>query len=604
MDWVFPELAGPVYDLNKEYFSKMSPQGHRLTKKELCFYGDNHFLAGWVFKKTIAGIEFTLVFLLDKFIPFSSPKIAIKSEDYYFKWPHVEEKGFLCLKDENDTISHFSGEAITTYFIEQAGSLIKECLSGSNKNDFITEFMSYWNRWCDRKRRHSQKILMLADPIPHSRHIHTLTFQNFILICDAIKDGIQWCELFLKNRKVKEKDFSLGSYIWLSNPIVPEQYPSSNFSAANLVKNNNNEDWEILKTAVPDDDGSSIIVFGFESGNGPAFGGIRLNEPALYIRPGKKRLTREKGFRKKGKFSSLAAEKYFSAEGKANSLPVQRIDREWIFDRGSSGLNTDFNRSYIGIIGCGSVGAQVARLLIESGVKRLFFIDPDKLSWDNIARHLLGAQYTSRNKAKAMEEYFHENYPGLLNISSMSISWQTALSKHKEALLECDLIISTCGDWDAEASLNFAFNTIDNFPSVIYGWTEPFGIVGHALFTSNVGGCLSCGMDEYGVFSHRVTEWTPDIINKRAPACGQTYQPYGALEIANTQSMIARLALDVISKKVTRSQHRIWLGGSSEISTMDGNFSDWAKEEGVSSAADNQVIIHDWKINSSCHFNH
>jgi len=601
-NWVFPELASEILSQHKDFFSKINPAGIPLTRKELNKYGSDSFLAGWTFQLKTESSQVAL--LLDKYTPFSIPRIALTTNDFFLKWPHVEESGLLCLRDDNDTINHFSGISLTEYYIKRAEELIGQNLKNEIIDDFRTEFVNYWGYWCVRKRRQPQKVVLLSNPQPPSRKIYVYILNKDIIVSDSIDEGILWAEARLPDQTIEEKNFNSGAFIWLPEAILPDQYPKSNLSAAAIVKSCAAKDWSILADVTPDEVGSIIMVFGFESGNGPAFGGIRFNEPMRSVQPGKKIYSREKGFRKKKKFSNAVKQKYFTADGKIDALPVQRVDREWIFERGSTGLKKYLDMAKVGIIGCGSLGSQVTRLLVESGVKKFLLIDPDDLSWDNIARHLLGARHTNQKKVKTIKEYLDSQFPSHLEIEVEPDSWQTVFSEKKETLLSCDLIISTVGDWDSEAALNYTYNTIADFPKIIYGWTEPYGFAGHALAILGIGGCLSCGMDDRGSFQFRATQWNLERIRKLPPACGQTYQPYGALDIAGTQAMIAKLAIDVLSKTVSRSQHRVWVGDLSKLQESGGKLSESFKDQHPESVNGNQMIIDNWSINNKCSFRH
>lgn len=600
--WVFPELANEIISLHSEYFSKKDPQGIPLTDREINHFGHGLYLAGWRFQLKIESLP--AILLLDKYIPFSIPRIALANDDYFLKWPHVEKDGLLCLRDEIDTINHFSGLSISEYYIDMAEKLVKQNINSEISDDFSTEFVSYWNRWCERLRPSRQKILLLTDPHPPSRKVYVLSLTRSILVCDNIKDGIELAKCHFPSDKYIEQDFKDGVFVWLPNPLMPNQYPKNNANVASILKSLGENEWSILSSTVPDQYGSIIMVFGFKSWNGPAFGGIRLNEPSRSVRPGKKVSTRSKGFRKNKKGKEIAKQGFFRTDGNSEALPVQRIDRNWIFERGSVGINNELESACVGIIGCGSLGSQISRLLIESGIRKLVLIDPDDLSWDNIARHLLGAKHTEQKKVSAIKTYLESQFPNQLNIDAIPKRWELLLSEEIDVILGCDLLISTTGNWDSESALNYAYNTIAEFPNIVYGWTEPYGFAGHALATLGVGGCLSCCMDDYGRFKYQVTQWDKDSFLRRPPACSQTYQPYGSLEISMIQSIIAKLSIDVLLKNISRSQHRIWVGDLTNLSVANGKLSDKISDKHPNVVQGNQIIIEDLTISKHCRIRH
>ena len=173
-----------------------------------------------------------------------------------------------------------------------------------------------------------------------------------------------------------------------------------------------------------------------------------------------------------------------------------------------------------------------------------------------------------------------------------------------DVMTGCDLIISTVGDWDAEAALNHTFNTNANFPPVVYGWTEPFGFAGHALATMDMGGCLECGMDLYGNFRYQITKWDNGNIMKRAPACGVTYQPYGIIDIAPIHNMIARLSMDVLLGNIKKSQHRAWIGDIDSLLNSQGTLHGQAEEYYGSIGGGQYIFNKEWNYERSCVFDH
>lgn len=547
------------------------PPGRPMTPNELERFDRAKFPAGWRFELKAQAMEIPVFLLLNRNAPFAEPKIALASDRYYLKWPHVEEKGVLCLRD-GEVINHLAGMALTHHYIGKAEKLVGKNFNGQNSADFIEEFYSYWQRWCDRKPRPNKKVLLLAEPGPPTRDIHIAPIGGYLLACDTIKQGVKWVQDLFPEKKITEDTFCQGLYLWLKNGLTPEDYPKTNAGVAALVRAEGSDSWKRMLTAVPDNASPLNVVFGFESGNGPALGALCLNEPEMMLRPGKKNNPRFNGFRQKGNHRRVVTERYFSASGKTDSIPVQRIDRPWIFERGSMGFAPELERIRIGIIGCGSLGAQITMHLAQSGIRRFLFVDPDRLSVDNIARHFLGGRYVDQPKVAALQSYLQSHFPGMMDIDSQESDWESVFHdpSKREQLLSCDLLVTTVGSWDAESALNHCFNGPADLPPIVYGWTEPYGFVGHALLVTGIGGCFACGMDNFGKFRWRVTNWASDNIMKRAPACGVTYQPYGVIDIVQTQAMITRLCMDFVTGKIKHSVHWAWFGDIIGLKKTDG----------------------------------
>jgi sulfur-carrier protein adenylyltransferase/sulfurtransferase len=605
--WLFPERALPLVSLHNRFFEEKYPTSRPLTSKELSLYDNGSYHSGWRFDlKTVTGVTL-LNLLLDTNTPFSEPRIAIVAKGNFLTWPHVEKDGLLCLRQDVDTIDHNVGVNLSQELIELAKTLIENNIAEKTQSDFIAEFNSYWNRWCTRKRDSQQKVLMLAAPNPPSRVVYRGIFGSDIIICDTPKEGLRWAKDRFQKDMIKEDRFGPAAFIWLDFPLTPQEYPKCNADVATLAKRAGGKNFEILMNLVSRTADSMVSILGFDTGNGPAFAGLSLND--LSRSPGskeKKDSKRFNGFRNTPSNQNIFRKRFFGSATKTKSIPVQRIDRAWIFERGSRGFDRRLDEVRVCLIGCGSLGAQAAQFMAQSGARSFVLIDPETLSWDNIARHLLGGRNTGMTKVKGLKRHLESHFPGMLEIQVESTNWQKVFADEgrQKLIIESDLVISTLGNWDAEAALNYAFNTTPGFPPVVYGWTEPFGIAGHALAVTGLGGCLACGMDSHGNFRPAVTKWKKPDYLKRPPACGETYQPYGVTDIAPLQAMIARLCTDVLTGKVIRSEHRTWIGDLSQLEEAGGELFKQVKNYYGEIEPGYRQIVRDWKVNRKCLLGH
>jgi len=602
--WLFPELAERVVLAHEHYFSGTHPPARRLSVKELGMIGDR-YLAGWRVCRRFEYETVELNVLLDAETPFSAPRIGLTGTNRHLSWPHVEKDNLLCLRQSSDLIDHLSGEGLTAHLLAEAEQLIGECLRGSNNSDFITEFGNYWVNWCDSRGGSDARVLMLAQPCPPSRQVYVTEFSGFAVVTDSIESGKIWAKDRYPKKGVEEDQFEKAAFIWLENPLLPNDYPRNNAMVMAMAQKAGCDGF--LMHLVPEKTGSFYVVFGFESGNGPALGALRLNEPQAPIGfKGKRIPLRSKGFRPIAMMNDSARRSYFVLAGKATPLTVQRIDRKWVFDRGGPGIDERMDKAGVCLIGCGSLGGQIAMFLVQSGVRHLTLIDPDTLSWDNIGRHLLGAEDVGKNKAQAIKSRLTQAFPGMLDIHVVPTTWQAVFrdSSSRKQFYNKELIVSTIGNWDAEAALNHAFNTMADFPPVIYGWIEPFGFAGHAVVVTGLGGCLACGFGSKGKFNFPVTVWENGAHLRRAPACGETYQPYGAADIAPIQAMISRLCVDVITGQVKNSEHRAWVGGLHCLGSAGGRLWDGATDYYGDLSAGYRQISKKWLISQECVFKH
>ncbi len=136
----------------------------------------------------------------------------------------------------------------------------------------------------------------------------------------------------------------------------------------------------------------------------------------------------------------------------------------------------------VGMIGVGSLGSQVARLLVEKDVKALLMADFDKMALENLGRHVLGSFHIGRYKSVELRQllagyYLHENI--------------FAFETDDEVIENADVIIVTVGD-----SVKFdwlSFNKLTNYKKpVIWAWTSANNILQEIVITTSLTGCLNC----------------------------------------------------------------------------------------------------------------
>lgn len=602
--WLFPEAAEIVLRANDQYFQEMSEPSRRLARRELQRYG--FFAAGWRTTVEISGKSIELDVLLKKDIPFSEPRVAIASGDYHFIWPHVENDGLLCLRTSADMIDHGAGVALTAFYLKETINLLQDSMAGRTREDFVTEFGSYWGRWIEFRKSRNGSFWLLSKPEPPSRVVYCAAFGNVHVIADSAEEGVYWARCYFPKEDIKDKRFKAAAFLWMDRPLMPDKYPKHNGDVANLFLENRCHD--MLLSLVPDKPGDSIdVVFGFSTPNGPALGAIQLNEPIASQRYKKKPVySRLKGKRPKSVSSVQSKMQYFSVSGKAVPTKVQRITREWVFERGGKGLNPTLDQARVCLIGCGSLGAPVAKHLVQSGVRKLVLIDPDTLSWDNIGRHLLGAAEVGKHKTSALKSHLETHLPAMLDIEVQPYRWQQIIADEtkKGLISDSNVIVSTIGNWDAEATLNHAFNSFSQFPPVVFGWTEPFAAAGHVVSITGLGGCLTCGMTPKGRFKYAISRWEGQEYLRRAPACGETYQAYGIIDIAPIQSMIAQLTINVIMGNSEAAVHHAWIGRLDDIEEIGGRIWNGAVDYYGDLGTGYRLVEKQWHIDSSCRYKH
>jgi sulfur-carrier protein adenylyltransferase/sulfurtransferase len=247
------------------------------------------------------------------------------------------------------------------------------------------------------------------------------------------------------------------------------------------------------------------------------------------------------------------------------------------------------------LVGAGSLGSGIARLLLQSGVGRIALIDPDKLVWANIERHELGAQCVDQNKAKALAATFKGNFP-LAETEGYDEGWRAVYRASPAVLNEADLVVSTCADWNAESALSDLQRTKVLKGPVLYGWLEESALAAHAVALAADGPCLRCGFTATGGYLFPVVR----APTGPAVACGVGISLYGAIDLAPAQAMIAGVALDLLLGKAQPVVHRVLCCPQPTLEAAGGDWSpDWVAKYGALPGG-GTTVASEWPTAGSC----
>lgn len=554
--------------------------------------------AGWKFVIQMESEQFELVILVGDAFPFVPPELRFADASVFLRFPHVDNKGKLCLTNAAATYSPNLVTQTVDFLIEEARKLIGDSLAGRNEDDFIQEFQSYWH--C-LPAFSNKKFWSLLKPASPTRKVLYYAATGFILFGESEDEIKVWLKNY--NGGSLPKGFNTKStvLIWLKEPLSPKQHPKTAHDILTLARNAAHDADALLLAAIPSDAGNLPMIVGFDSKTGPIVAGVELSEPKTANRsnPTKQQNSRNFGYRPGHVPSHILLPRYFG-DGQLALTEVTRVDAAWCLHRGGSSYDPDLFGKRVAIVGCGSLGADVAVMLAKSGVGRFVLIDSDVLNWGNVARHVLGGDHAGQAKASALASHLTKQMPWV-QASDESRAVETLVYERPKVLQECDLIISTTGDWSCDCVLNSANRTFARFSPIIFGWTEPYGIAGHALAVLRPGGCLACGMNEFGVFDSRITEWAEGQQPLlQAAGCNDLYQPYGVTDVAPTKAIIAELALDVLRGRAQESALWTWVGDTTRLNSHHGQLHGKWREQVVPGKSDRRTFLQPWPANPKC----
>lgn len=246
-------------------------------------------------------------------------------------------------------------------------------------------------------------------------------------------------------------------------------------------------------------------------------------------------------------------------------LRVKVFNKERLIPR--SGASINLSKKSILLVGCGSVGGEIAYKLGAAGIGHLSICDPDFYSLDNLYRHVLDPELQGFNKANALSFKLKTKYPW---IKSKSGNDKLLDLRKKELLSHFDLIIIAIGSPTHERIFHDYLVNNEVQTPVINTWLEGYGIGGHAILDiPDSKGCLRCAYVDNNTLTRGLSsnlnfiENNQDITVNHA-GCGDLYLPYDAISASQTALIASNLAVQYLQGKVNESSQVSWKGDDTD----------------------------------------
>ncbi len=458
--------------------------------------------------------------------------------------PHLERNGKFCLFDLEGSLIDVNFAGLINQCINRARDIVIEGETGENKLDFLEEFDSYF---------------LLLD---------NLCFAEVVMPAEKSIDFIIFSKIKYKvNQKKGEK---YAAY------LKREKNNKSRFFASA-----DSEDFKTWGVNLPQQKGLYIYVEpdsyiyppDYQNFNGleyinKIFQNIGVNGINKFLKKHSDELflvfeikqneeifTCFAFYLKNPQFEIVDSLRLISVK-EIVPIYVSRIDEQFLQNRTSYSYSQLANKSYL-LIGCGSIGGYIFHTLIKAGCKNITIVDHDKLSTENIYRHLLGREYIGNYKTYALSRYAESNLPNL-KITTID-------EKIEDAVIDCgldfqdfDYIIAATGNHNVNLWINRAIVKDEIKVPVIYIWNEPLDIGSHvALFTYNSNDtCFETLFlrDENGTLYDKSSFCEKgQVFAKTYSGCNGTFIPYGSTTSIQSSILFMDLLKMHVNKSITKN---------------------------------------------------
>jgi hypothetical protein len=542
--------------LGKPFLGKLKPDDPLLGGKGV---------AGW--RVSTKGYEILIV--VDAVFPFSRPKCYLSNSKSAL--PHVENDGKLCLR--NPEIPSDPALAVASA-IGLARQLLTDISIGAEDDDLQEDFGLYWSQTCDGSA--ARLLGFQGADSAHGRWIATsAAFYGFRSAVDADR----WWQHRFGRTTTKLRRMAM---IRLNALPSPGNYPTTITDLWNLVDRRSVNGLAILQACLEPCPKALLVTLtgNAPSGRSHAVSLLLSRKPDQKGKPFKRRAILGPG----RKFP-------FSVERLSECFDLKRLQTQSLDSAGTRlpyAERDQLARSRVAIIGCGALGSGVARHLAKSGVGRLMLVDPENLGWENIRRHQLGAGHVGLNKAKGLAMAIAQENPDILAVEAHDTSIQMLLSENPNALTNVDLIVACTANWAANSLIDDRIPAQGDQPC-LYAWMEAHALASHAVLIMP-GNAFRSGYDAAG---------NPPIVAssslKPVPAeCGGLTTPFGTVELAYAEGLTARLALEFLRGRISKTEWRTWLTDAASLADAEG---EWTQEWLASRGQPNplgEIVTADW----------
>ncbi|MCY4162213.1 MAG: ThiF family adenylyltransferase [Flavobacteriaceae bacterium] len=518
--------------------------------------------------------ELTMYIAFTKQFPLEPVKIYYDKNDFE-KLGYVPHSSFLrndvCVFDEFVIVDQSNPSGIILDQLEKAKQTLIQGIKGENTEDFEDEFMAYWNTSGNSKDKlFSEPIYSIISEVP-TRHdsLLLLTYEIKSTEKDKIVSGILYNKEedlvgpyreYLEKMDFKPKEYEVF-FVGGNQEISHPPFALNCMESLGFVYREDTKNFKEYYNR----NSKRILVFSKTIAGETHYLGWIYPEVNSKIN----------GFRKSELTPfNLTFKKGFPGHKKyVKRFSLENLNEQRLIKRTATEAIPSSNYKFL-VAGIGSVGSYLVNLLNNLNNPEFTLIDTDKLSSENIKRHLLGFQYLNQNKAIAVKTFLKHKLPGQrVHISESSIF--DFYNEDEQEVNEQDYIFLCLGKLNLEKWFIDELEKGKLKKPVFILWVEPYLIGGQLLYLhpDNLP-----KLDELfeDVFKYRFSVIEPgefegkrNLFILKESGCQSTYSPYSSAHLSLFLSSVHPKIFEIIEQGNTRSSFFTWIGDIDMAKKLD-----------------------------------
>lgn len=551
--------------------------GQRLAADELRQLPRGPWVAGWRFNIAIGSDVKAVDLVFDAVFPWSAPRLFMQRPPILGTLPHLEADGFICAFPSRTPVDPANPVGIAHDYLERLLELAADWSDPKFvKREISNEFLSYLGR-----RGAPRPIRSLLAPSEYTEPTaHVWRGRTGIVLCSSAENLTGWLN-HRYGRQTRPWSFERAVVLRPDTLPNPQELPDNARELLDMAAPGAERD--ALIEALAGSPRAVLVAVALPTRPHETMVSYEIPAARRETERGRKHMTA--GFRAKKMPLNILVQRRAATSFKVSPMEVERLDAAWVHGRDQLSEVQTLQGKTVTVLGCGSLGSGVATLLAKAGVGGLNLVDPEVLASENTSRHDLGMSGVGRWKADALAERLRNEFPHLPDVREFRARWQTIAETKPEVLVGSDVVLVAIGSWMDEGAFETWRLARDQSPTTIYGWLEPHAVAAHAVSITEGGPCFGCGLSEFGESLLRVAAWSGNTTTRTHPACGGSFQPYGASQLARGHGLIADLCLEQLLGEPAHV-HRIWSSPARVLNAVGGDWSEaWRKFVGHSCEA-------------------